>query len=278
MKRVLIAGAKSYIGESFRDYLRQWVGAYEVEELETKGLTPSRELFLGFDVVFCVTGVAHIKETRKNRHLFFEVNRDLVVEIARAAKDAGVKQFVLLSSMSVYGLEVGYITKDKEPKPTTAYGQSKLQADREIRKIEDESFLFACLRPPMVYGKNCTGNYASLRKFALKSPIFPDYQNKRSMIYIGNLCEFVKNCIDEEKSGVFFPQNAEYVNTSQMVTEIAAAHGKKIKLKKVFNWAIKIAPLNVVKKVFGDLVYESVDTVGKYGFTESISMSESTVG
>ena len=94
------------------------------------------------------------------------------------------------------------------------------------------------------------------------------------MIYIGNLCEFVKGCIQEKKSGLFFPQNAEYSNTSEMVKTIAEAHGKKIWLTSVFNWAIKIAPMDVVKKVFGDLVYESTDTVGKYGFKESIRQTE----
>lgn len=274
MKHILIAGAGSYIGESFKQFLEQWPDEYTVTEIGTKGLEPKPEMFQGIDAIFCVAGISHIKETSENRHLYFDVNRDLVVEIAKAAKAAGVKQFILLSSMSVYGLEVGRITKGMEPKPITAYGQSKLEADEEIKKLEDENFIFTCLRPPMVYGKNCTGNYQSLRKFALKSPILPNYQNQRSMIYIGNLCEFVKGCIEEKKSGLFFPQNAEYTNTSEMVKAIAEAHGKKIKLTKVFNWAIKIVPMDVVKKVFGDLVYEPVDTVGKYGLKESIKLTE----
>lgn len=274
MKKVLITGANSYIGKSFKEYLSQWPDLYDVTSIGTRGLKPTPEMFGGFDVIFCVAGIAHIKETSENRHLYFDVNRDLVVSIAKTAKDAGVKQFILLSSMAVYGLEVGRITKQMQPHPMTAYGQSKLEADEEIKKLEDENFIFTCLRPPMVYGKNCTGNYQSLRKFALKSPIFPDYKNQRSMIYIGNLCEFVKGCIEEKKRGVFFPQNAEYTNTSEMVRAIAGAHGKKIRLTRVFNWAIKIAPIDVVKKVFGYLVYEPIDTVEKYGLKESIRLSE----
>ena len=266
MKNILIAGAGSYIGESFKEFLEQWPDEFAVDVIGTKGLEPTPEMFEGIDAIFCVAGIAHIKETAQNRQLYFDVNRDLVVSIAKAAKDGGVKQFILLSSMSVYGLEVGRITKDTVPHPVTAYGQSKLEAD--------DTYIFTCLRPPMVYGKNCTGNYQALRKIALKSPIFPNYKNQRSMIYIGNLCEFVKGCIQEKKSGLFFPQNAEYSNTSEMVKTIAEAHGKKIWLTSVFNWAIKIAPMDVVKKVFGDLVYESTDTVGKYGFKESIRQTE----
>lgn len=274
MKNILIAGAGSYIGESFKDFLGQWPDEYTVDVIGTKGLEPKPELFENVDSIFCVAGIAHIKETAENRHLYFNVNRDLVVSIAKAAKAAGVKQFILLSSMSVYGLEVGRITKETAPHPVTAYGQSKLEADEEIKKIADDEFKFCCLRPPMVYGKNCTGNYQSLRKFTLKSPIFPKYKNQRSMIYIGNLCEFVKSAIDQKKSGLFFPQNAEYTNTSEMVKAIAEAHGKKIRLTKAFNWALKICSLDIVKKVFGDLVYEPVDTVGKYGLKESIKLTE----
>ncbi len=274
MKKVLIAGAGSYIGESLKEFLGQWPDQYKVEVMATKGMKPESGIFEGIDAIFCVAGIAHIKETAKNRHLYFDINRDLVVEIAEAAKDAGVKQFILLSSMSVYGLEVGHIKKKTQPRPVTAYGESKLQADEKIRKLECNNFKFCCLRPPMVYGKNCTGNYQALRKFALKSPIFPDYPNHRSMIYIGNLCEFVKRCIDFERSGLFFPQNGGYVNTSKMVEIIAECHGKKIKLTKKFNWAIGLCGIRAVKKVFGDLVYETVDTVGKYDFAESIKLTE----
>lgn len=274
MNKVLIAGADSYIGESFKRYMAQWPEEYSVDVIGTKGLEPKPETFKGIDVIFCVAGIAHIKETLENRHLYFDVNRDLVAEIAKAAKAAGVKQFILLSSMSVYGLEVGHITKDMEPHPISAYGQSKAEADEEIKKIADESFIFTCLRPPMVYGKNCTGNYQALRRFALKSPIFPDYSNQRSMIYIGNLCEFVKGCIDDKRRGLFFPQNAEYTNTSDMVKRIAQEHGKKIRLTKAFNWAVKICGLKVVKKVFGSLTYEQCDVVDRYSCAESIRLSE----
>ncbi len=274
MKNILIAGAKSYIGLSFKEFLSQWPEKYKIDMLETRGLKPKPEMFKNFDVVFCTAGIAHIKETRDNRHLFFDVNRDLVVEIAKAAKTAGVKQFILLSSMSVYGLKVGRIDKKTVPHPVNVYGQSKLEADEEIRRLEDKDFAFTCLRPPMVYGKNCTGNYQALRKFALRSPIFPAYKNQRSMIYIGNLCEFVKGCIDENQGGLFFPQNAEYTSTCDMVKFIAEVHGKKIRLTRAFNWIIKIAPIDLLKKVFGDLFYESTDIVGKYGFIESIRLTE----
>ncbi len=276
MKRILITGAKSYIGESIKRYLESEF--YVVDIIDTIGLNPTPDMFHGYDVVFNTAGIAHVKETRKNRELYFFVNKKLSVSIAKASKKAGVRQLIVLSSMSVYGLTTGHITKNTIPNPNNVYGESKLQADIEIRKLEDKSFKVACLRPPMVYGKECKGNYQKLREFALKSFIFPDYKNYRSMIYIGNLCEFVKRVIDEELSGMFFPQNSEYVSTYEMVNLIAKTNGKGIITTSVFNPVIKAAPVNIVKKVFGNLTYELVDTVSKYTFAESIELTEGKSG
>lgn len=277
MKKVLITGANSYIGENVKEYLLKESDNYDVQIKDTLNWIPEPEDFFGYDVVFNVAGIAHIKETKQNRHLYFDVNRDLVIKIAQEAKKGGVKQFVLLSSMSVYGLSIGHITKDTPVKPVNAYGQSKAEADIEIKKLEDESFKFACLRPPMVYGKNCKGNYQSLRKFAIKSPLFPNFSNQRSMVYILNLCEFIKDVIDNDMSGLFFPQNSEYVNTSHMVKLIADENNRNIRLTRVFNWAIKLFQINVIKKVFGNLTYEQVDLIDKYSFSDSITKSECVV-
>lgn len=274
MKKVLITGANSYIGEAVKEYLLQEPEKYLVDIKDTIDWTPEKEDFIGYDVVFNVAGIAHVKETVKNRQLYYTVNKDLAVKIAKNAKEGGVKQFILLSTMSTYGMAVGHITKETPTCPSGAYGMSKVCADEEIEKLEDYSFKFACLRPPIVYGKGCKGNYQRLRSFALKAPFFPKHANQRSMIFIGNLCEFVKRCIDQEKQGLFFPQNAEYINTSEMVRLIAEEHGKKIKLTKLFNWAIKMFQVDFVKKVFGDLTYEKVDLVDKYGFRESIRLTE----
>lgn len=275
MKKILITGANSYIGTSFEKYIQEnYPKDYIIQTVDMIGNNWKEKDFLGYDSVFHVAGIAHIKETAENRHLYYDVNRDLAVKVAKVAKESGVNQFILLSTMSVYGLTVGHIKKDTPTHPINAYGESKVQADEEIKNLEDRNFKFACLRPPMVYGKGCKGNYQSLRKFALKSPIFPDYQNARSMVYIENLCEFVKNVIEQEKSGLFFPQNSEYVNTSKMVKEIAEIHGNKMRLTKAFSWMLKFLQIGIVNKVFGDLTYEAVDTVSNYGFKESIKRTE----
>ena len=254
--------------------MKQWPEKYEIEVIDTRGLKPSSEMFNSYDAVFHVAGIAHIKETQKNRGLYFKINRDLTLEIAKAAKAGRVKQFVALSTMSVYGKDVGYITKETEESPINAYGKSKYEADVVLMRENCSDFKVSILRPPMVYGKGCKGNYQTLRKFVVKSLVFPDYRNERSMIYIGNLCEFIKNVFDEEKSGLFFPQNKEYVCTSEMAKLIADENQKEQLQTKIFNPFIRVLPASILKKVFGNLTYEKIDTVDKFGFEESIKLTE----
>lgn len=256
VKKILITGANSYIGTSFEKYIKQWSEKYKVDTIDMIDGNWKKKNFSGYDVVFHVAGIAHIKETKENAELYYKVNRDLVYEVARKSKNDGVKQFIFLSSMSVYGMETGVISKDTVPAAKSNYGKSKLQAEELIAPLQDSTFSIAVLRPPMIYGEGCKGNYVRLEKFALKSPIFPDIKNKRSMLYIDNLCEFVKMIIDDESKGLFLPQNDEYVCTSDMVREIAISHGKKIHMTKVFNPLLRVLKVSIVNKVFGNLIYQ----------------------
>ncbi len=273
-KKVMIVGKNSYIGESIREYLEQYPGSYSVSMLDSMGLEPKPEMFEGYDVVINTAGIAHIKETEENRNLYYEVNRDLAVAIAKASKDAGVKQFIQFSTMSVYGKVTGKLNKSSPLDPQTNYGKSKAEADALINELADESFKVVTLRPPMVYGKNCKGNYQALRNFVMKTPVFPVVKNNRSMIYIGNLCEFIKRLIDTESEGLYCPQNRQYIRTSDIVEEVAIANDKKVLFTSLFNPAIKAAPSEQVKKVFGDLTYEKEDVVSKYNFIQSILETE----
>ena len=279
MKKILITGAFSYIGMSFEKWLLKEPDKYIVDTVDMKTNSWKEKDFSEFDVVFHVAGIAHIKETSKNKDLYYKVNRDLAYETAKKAKEDGVGQFIFLSSISVYGIEKGIINKSTPLKANSAYGNSKAEAEELINKLQDDLFTVAILRPPMVYGKGCMGNYPRLAKLALKTPVFPSVDNKRSMIYIDNLSEFVKQLIDNRSGGVFFPQNAEYVNTSEIVRLIAEFHGKKIVMTKLFNPLLRLLNVSVVNKVFGNLMYEmsmsSFESDYRIcGFRESIKMTE----
>ena len=257
MKRILITGANSYIGTSFENYIKQWPEDYAVDTVDMVDGSWREKNFAGYDVVFHVAGIAHRKETKENEMLYYKVNRDLAVEIAKKAKEAGVNQFIFLSSMSIYGIDNGIITKDTLPNPKTNYGKSKLQAEDGIKKLEDTSFKVCILRPPMVYGKDCKGNFQTVVKIVKKFPVFPKIKNQRSMIYIDNLSTFVKLCIDGELFGLFFPQNKKYVKTLDMARVIATKLQKKRWFSILLGGGVAlIRPfVPIAKKGFGTLIY-----------------------
>lgn len=264
MKKILITGANSYIGVSFENYLAKWADEYTVDTVDMIDGTWKEKDFSAYDVVFHVAGIAHRKETKENAALYYKVNRDLVIEVAKKAKADGVGQFIFLSSMSVYGTETGVITKETTPAPKTNYGKSKLQAEEGIRPLADDSFAICTLRPPMVYGKGCKGNFQTVCKLVRKSPVFPKVNNERSMIYIDNLCAFVKLCVDRSLQGLYFPQNREYVKTSDMARVIAETTQKKLWISGLAGVGVcAMHPfVGMVKKAFGSLIYQNTEDFG----------------
>ncbi|MDY4109636.1 MAG: NAD-dependent epimerase/dehydratase family protein [Eubacterium sp.] len=277
MKKILVVGKGSYIGTSFINYMAtKYSDEYQFEELDTFGEEWKCFDYSNYDVVYQVAGIAHIKETPENSCLYYKVNRDMAIEIAKLAKNAGVKQFIYLSSMSVYGMTMGEITPKTIPNPTTNYGKSKLQAEKELKKLNDDKFCVTILRPPMVYGKGCKGNFQSLVKIAKILPIFPYLNNERSMIYINNLNEFVKLVMDKKKSGVFCPQNQEYSQTTDLIVNICEQNGKKVVLSHILGAIILLFRnhITVLKKAFGTLIYKDTEEFNynycKYSLKESI--------
>lgn len=268
MKKILITGANSYIGTSFEKYIKtNYPDSYSVDTVDMINGSWREKSFADYDVVFHVAGIAHSdsgKISKEKEKLYYAVNTDLTVETAKKAKADGAKQFIFMSSAIVYGnsAPIGkkkIITRDTPVSPANCYGDSKVQAENGLRPLNDETFRVVILRPPMIYGKGSKGNYPTLSKYAQKLPFFPDVKNERSMLYIENLCEFVRLMVENEENGTFWPQNAEYSNTSEMVKMIAEAHGKRIRLVKGFGWLLKILGhiSGKVNKAFGNLTYEA---------------------
>ncbi|MGF3105742.1 NAD-dependent epimerase/dehydratase family protein [Rossellomorea sp. DUT-2] len=261
MKKILITGKNSYVGKSFKSWLGNYPDKYSIDFISLRENSWKEEDFSVYDVVLHVAGIAHVSTDPKMEDIYYKVNRDLTIETAEKAKAEGVKQFIFMSSIIVYGdssSEQRVIDKNTKPTPSNFYGNSKLQAEEGIKSLNSENFRIAIIRPPMIYGKNSKGNYPKLAKAAQILPLFPDVDNKRSMLHIDNLSEFIRLIVDHEESGLFFPQNKEYVSTSEMVKVIAGFHSKNIKLTKMFNPLLNLIGIKfgIVNKVFGNLVYE----------------------
>ena len=291
MKKILITGANSYIGMSFADYLAQpeFAGMYQVDTLDMIGDAWKSFDFGGYDTVYHVAGIAHSdngKISEERAKLYYAVNTDLTVACATRAKEAGVKQFIFMSSAIVYGdsAPIGkskIITRDTPVNPANCYGDSKVQAENGIRPLDSDSFKVVILRPPMIFGKGSKGNYPLLSKLARKLPAFPKVENCRSMLYIGNLVEFVRLMIENDERGTFWPQNPQYSNTSEVISLIAKAHDKCCVLIPGFGWALKILShaTGLVNKAFGNLAYEQSmseykEPYQKFSLKEAIEKTE----
>lgn len=274
-KKVLITGAGSYIGQSFIQYAKKhYPDNFEIEELDMTDAAWRDKDFSEYDVVYHVAGIAHAdvgKVSEEIKSKYYEVNTGLAVEAAEKAKREGVKTFIFMSSMIVYGDSAPYgqekvIDETTVPEPANFYGDSKLQADMAVRELADEAYKVIVLRPPMIYGKGSKGNYRTLAKLAKKLPIFPDVDNERSMLYIENLCELLCQIMllkpYHRNSVVLLPQNGEWTRTSDMVKMIAKASGKKIAELKCFAPAVWIGSKmsgkigGLVNKAFGNNCYE----------------------
>lgn len=266
MKKILITGANSYIGTSFEQYMKQWPDLYQVDTVDMIDGSWRQMSFAGYDAVYHVAGIAHSdsgKISEEKAKLYYAVNTDLTVETAKKAKADGVKQFIFMSSAIVYGesAPIGkkkVITRDTQVSPANAYGDSKVQAENGILPLQDASFKVVILRPPMIYGKGSKGNYPLLSKLARKMPVFPKVENERSMLYIENLLEFVRLMVENQEEGIFWPQNGQYSNTSQLVKLIAQTHGKKLHILGGTAWALRLLShvTGLVNKAFGSLSYD----------------------
>lgn len=266
MKKILITGAGSYIGTAFEQYLAQWPEQYAVDTLDMIGDAWRSADFSGYDAVFHVAGIAHSdngKISAEKEKLYYAVNTDLTVETAQKAKAARVSQFIFMSSAIVYGdsAPIGknkIITRDTPVSPANCYGDSKVQAEKGILPLSDNTFQVVVLRPPMIYGPGSKGNYPVLSKLARKLPLFPKVANQRSMLYIHHLTEFVRLMIENGEEGIFWPQNDAYSNTTDLVRIIAAVHGKKMAVIPGLTWALKLLShvTGLVNKAFGSLCYD----------------------
>ena len=270
-KKVLITGANSFIGTSFENYaLDAYKENFVIDTLDMMDPNWKEYDFSKYDTVFHVAGIAHAdvdNVSKEEQQKYYDVNTTLALECAKKAKEEGVKQFVFMSSIIIYGDSANYhkkkiINANTIPEPSNFYGDSKWQADQQIRALMDDDFQVVTVRPPMIYGNGCKGNFPLLSKIAKVSPVIPYVKNERSMLHIDNLCEFLCQVMIVGKGGIFFPQNKEYVSTSKMVDEIAKVSNSTMIPSSLLNPAVWVASKlpgkigKLTNKAFGNLVYD----------------------
>jgi len=287
MMKVLVTGQNSYSGTQFAKRITELNKGWNIEFVSVRNDSWEEKDFSPYDVVYHVAGIVHVKETSKNKDLYSKVNRDLTYQLASKAKNDGVKSFVFLSTMAVYGMigKIGedmVISKETPAKPNSYYGKSKLEAEELLNTLDSHEFKVSTLRIPMIYGYGCPGNYKALSKLAKMTPIFPNINNSRSMIYIDHLSDLVIHIIENKLAGLFLVKSPQDINTLDMVNEIAQYNDKKIYKSMALMVLIKLFGnrFSLAKKMFGNIVFklEDCQVEGfKYealSFKESIALAE----
>lgn len=259
-KTVLIIGKDSYIGNSIDRWLTS--KGYIVSQLDT--LTDEWKIYdySGIDAIVHVAGIVHQPQCN-DWELYKRVNAEMPFLIASRAKEAGVKRYVFLSTMGVYGkgkrLRPVIIDENTPLQPKGMYGKSKLMAEQSLITLQDSHFKVSFVRPPSVYGKGCKGNYISgFTSVVKKIPIIPvAYRDVRqSMLYIDNLCELVFQILNRNLSGTFCPQDEMSVNANEILSAIGQGLGKTVRqstLLGLFVYPLSFVP--IVKKVYGGIEY-----------------------
>ena len=280
MKKVLVTGAGSYVGESVRRYILSTSTDFQIDAVDTMNDAWKKADFSKYDVVYHVAGIAHVNADPKMEPLYYKVNRDLTIDVARAAKTAGVKQFIFMSSQIVFhesqSLKTEVLTALTKENPNGFYGDSKLQAEKGLHELECETFKVCILRPPMIYGPNSKGNFPRLVKLAQKTPLFPAWHNQRSMLYIDNLAEFVKQAILRGLGGTFYPQNRELADTVEIIRFFAKANGHKIWITRFLNPFVWLGSfvLQPINKMFATYYYSSEMSKADFDY-QLVSFNES---
>lgn len=267
MKKVLVIGAHSNIGKKFKTYIDNcYVQNISVDLVSASDGDWRKVDMSKYDTVLHLAALVHKKEKKDMQEDYKKVNYELAVNVAKKAKESKVKQFIFMSTAAVYGNYLGCITKETIPKPTTYYGKSKLNAEKDILKLECDDFLITIIRAPMVYGEGCKGNYEKLIKLAKVIPVFPKYHNKRSYLSIERLNKYLAYTIINEFYGYLYPQDDDYLD---IVNEFTKLRGKKTVLISIFNPIIKflLHRVKYLSKIFGDLYYSKE-------LTENIKLKE----
>jgi UDP-glucose 4-epimerase len=277
MTKIIITGSSGFIGNNFIksgssiiikavDLLIQ-----KVEEID----------FTGIDSVLHLAALVHQMKGAPEEE-YFKINRDLAYEVAKRAKDQGVKQFVLMSTAKVFGESTTAKPawdENSECCPQDAYGKSKYEAEKLIKSLAEDNFEVAIVRSPLVYGVGVKANMYNLVKLVDRFKILPlgGIQNRRSMVFVGNLIALLRHIIDKQASGIFIAGDQSSLSTTELTRLIGKSFKKRlilIKIPEFMIWFLARIKPSIVDRLFGSLELDNSNTNKKLGFVPPFSTDE----
>lgn len=275
MKKLLITGSRGFVGSYFID---KYKDNYEIktfsflkDDINTLGYTD-------IDVVFHLSALVHQMGGASSKE-YEQVNVTQTLELANNAKKSGVKNFIFMSTVKVYGEETDKTYSENTMcSPEDEYGKSKLKAENELLKLEDENFKVSIIRTPIVYGYGVKANIKNLVNLINKVSILPfgNIQNKRSIVYIGNLCHVVDTVIEKSVSGIFLCADDESLSISRLIELIAKNLDKKVCLIKIpfFEMLLKLLKPSFHKRLYGSLEVDNTITKQKLNFKNPYTVED----
>lgn len=278
-KTLMITGASGFIGSNF---IERYKDKYNIISVDLLKVKPEELNFKNVDCVLHLAALVH-QMNGAPREKYFEVNTELTKRIAEESKKQGVKHFVFYSTVKVYGYDGdlynhNIILNENSPcnPKNDPYGESKWEAEKILKNLEDENFKVGIIRPPMVYGKGVKGNMESLIKLIQRLPILPfNYtKNKRSLVNIENLMYLTSLVINKEAQGVFLPLDEKNLSLKEIFEGIEKAYElKRINLPMIqpFFWLFTKLKPNIMVRLYGSLQFENKETKEKLKYSPKVN-------
>lgn len=228
---ILITGSSGYLGSSF---IQSYQDSYTIHTFSLQQNDLNQLNIKGVEAIIHCAALVHQKKEHTYSK-YHEINTVYPVELAKKAKQDGVKQFIFISTIAVYNPEEEIISSRTEPDPVTPYGKSKLEAEQQLLALQDPAFKVAIFRIPMIYGVNAPGNIDTLIKLITKLPILPfgNIQNKRSFIYIENITNIIHQILQKQTGGILIVADDASLSTTKLIASLANGMNKPIKLIKI---------------------------------------------
>ncbi|MDQ7042131.1 MAG: NAD-dependent epimerase/dehydratase family protein [Sulfurimonas sp.] len=260
MINLLISGSSGFIGNYF---VNKYSKSYDINRFSFLNDDLNKLNLSETNTVLHLSALVH-QMGGASKEEYERVNVTQTLELAKKAKESGVGHFIFMSSVKVYGEESsGVYSEVTECHPQDEYGVSKLKAEKELLKLEDENFQVAIVRTPIVYGYGVKANIKNLVSLVDKISILPfgGIVNKRSMVYIGNLCHLVDSIVKQNMNGIFLASDDKPLSTTKLIELIAKELDKKVYLLNIPFFA---SLLKSFKPSFYKRLYESLEVDNRY--------------
>ena len=275
MKKILLTGANGFIGSYFKKkYCTKYnfkVFSFLHDDFQALNLS-------NCDVIVHLSALVHQMDGASKGE-YEKINVVQTIALAKKAKESGVQHFIFMSTVKVYGEETNIsFTERSDCYPQDDYGKSKLKAENELKKLEESHFKVSIIRTPIVYGYGVKANLKSLINLVNKVPILPfgKIENRRNIVYIGNLAALMDTIIQKQKSGVFLASDDKSISATELIKLISKELNKKRYLIKIpfFESLVKMIKPDLHKRLYLNLEVDNSITMETLNFKNKYTVEE----